>query len=666
MSDAPHHDAPSSSRANDADLAILIALMVAVAAAVAWTHWPALSAKAVCFDDSQYVIANPLVRAPSWDSISRFFGEVLTPTAVSGYYQPLTLTSLMLDVALAGNANDLAVFHRTSLLLHVGNTLLVVFFLYQLFARPVPAALVGLLFGVHPLTVECIPWSGERKTLLATFFALWSLVFYLRHVQSRDARWLVGVCIAYVLALLSKPTTIPLPLLMLVLDWWPLNRLNRSSVIEKLPLFALGGVSAIITFVSQSRTAGAGLQGDHVVITAALTVCHNIVFYLRKFFWPANLTPYYPYPEPFDFSNKAILYGLIGTLILIPAVLWSLRRTRSIAAGLLFFFLALLPVMQLVGFTITICSDKFMYLPMIGLLVLICSAISAAWAKSVPARIVITGVALALAATGSAWAREYYPAWKDSESLHRHMIAYAPNSGMLHDLLAGDLLNQGKIDEALEIQKKAVELDPAFPTARQNYGTSLMHKGRLDEARAQFEEAIKLAPAYCLPYANLGNIYATQKNFDKAIELMKKAVELEPSLPDVHYNLATLLAQQRKAEEAAKHFAQAIFHKPNYPEAHNNLGILLAQTNNMDKAIENFQQAVRLRPNYVSARGNLARALDRQGRRAEALKEYIEITKLDPNDAAARRAVNALTTRLPLNSTSRPAQAVPSMPESPQ
>ncbi|MBI5764835.1 MAG: tetratricopeptide repeat protein [Planctomycetes bacterium] len=663
MSDAPHPDAPTPPRAHDADLAILIALMLAVSAAVAWTHWPALSAQAVCFDDSQYVIANPLVRVPSWDSVSRFFGEVLTPTAVKGYYQPLSLTSLMLDVALAGNANDLAVFHRTSLFLHVANCLLVVFFLFQLFGRPVPAALVGLLFGVHPLTVECIPWSGERKTLLATFFALWSLVFYLRHVQSRDARWLIGVGVAYVLSLLSKPTTVPLPLLMLVLDWWPLNRLSRAAVIEKLPLLALGGVSAVITFVSQSRTAGAGLQGEHVFITAALTVCHNIVFYLGKFLWPTNLTPYYPYPEPFDFSSKAILFGLIGTLILIPAVLWSLRRTRSIAAGLLFFFIALLPVMQFVGFTITIASDKFMYLPMIGLLVLACSAVSAIWAKSMPAQVGITGVALALAITGSAKAREYYPAWKDSETLHRHMISFAPNSGMLHDLLAGDLLNQGKLDEAIEIQKKAVELDPAFPVARHNYGTSLMNKGRLDEARVQFEEAIKLAPDYCLPYGNLGNILAMQKNVDKAIELMKKAVELEPALPDVHYNLATLLAQQRKAEEAAKHFAQAIFYKPNYPEAHNNLGILLAQTNNMDKAVENFQQAVRLRPNYISARGNLARALDRQGRRMEALKEYIEITKLDPNDATARRAVNALTTRLPLNATSRPAQPTPSMPE---
>ncbi|MEK6644086.1 MAG: tetratricopeptide repeat protein [Planctomycetota bacterium] len=654
MSDTPgvtSHETSQPLRNREADIAVLVALMLAVAIAVAWTHWPALSAKALCFDDSQYVISNPLVRNPSWDSLSRFFGEVLTPTAVLGYYQPLSLTSLMLDVALSSNPNDLATFHRTSLVLHVANTLLIIFILYQLFAQPVPAVLVGLLFGVHPLTVECIPWSGERKTLLATFFALWSLVFYLRNVQTRDGRWLLGVGVAYVLAMLSKPTTVPLPLLMLVLDYWPLRRFTRDSVIQKMPLFALAAIFATITLISQSRTAGAGFQGDHVVITGVLTMCHNIVFYLRKIVWPTSLTPHYPYPQPFDFSNTDILYGVIGTAILIPTLIVSLKWTRALAAGWLFFFLALLPVMQIIGFTMVICSDKYAYLPMLGMLLIACAGAASLWSRSrgstkYATRTALVAAALLLAYQASVHSREYYPAWKDSETLHRHMLAHAPKSGMLHDLLAGVLRNQDKLDEAMELQQKAVELDPNLPIARHNLGTSLMTKGRLDDARVQFEEAIRLDPGYCLPYGNLGNIYAMQKNPDKAVELMMKAVELEPALPDIHYNLATILAQQQKAKESAEHFAQAIYYKPNNPEAHNNLGILLANTNNMDKAIENFQQAVRLRPTYVQARANLARALERQGRRNEAFKEYMEITKLDPNDATARRAVDALSRRL--------------------
>jgi hypothetical protein len=153
-------------------------LAVIIVVLVVWVHWPALSAKALSFDDQQYLTDNILVQNPSWTSAKRFVTEILTPSTVGGYYQPLSMISLMLDVALSGRPGNLQPFHRTSLILHVINTLLIVVLLYQLFGNPWVAAMIGLLYGVHPMSVESIPWIGERKTLLAAFFSLLALIAY--------------------------------------------------------------------------------------------------------------------------------------------------------------------------------------------------------------------------------------------------------------------------------------------------------------------------------------------------------------------------------------------------------------------------------------------------------------------------------------------------------
>ena len=199
---------------------ILANLLVAVCVLVVAVHLPTLWSQALTFDDPQYLLNNDLVQNPSWASVQKFLAEVLEPSTVSGYYQPLTMISLMIDHALGGRPDNLLPFHRTSLLLHVFNTALIIVLLYMLFSNVWAAAGVGLLFGLHPMTVESIAWVGERKTVLATFFALWSLVLYVRFAQRRRP-WLYGGCLAmYALALMSKPTSLPVPALMLLLDCW--------------------------------------------------------------------------------------------------------------------------------------------------------------------------------------------------------------------------------------------------------------------------------------------------------------------------------------------------------------------------------------------------------------------------------------------------------------
>jgi hypothetical protein len=242
---------------------ILTYLLIGVCVVVLLVHAPSLSARATFLDDHNFALENPLVQNPSWNSAKRFFLEVFEPSSIPGFYLPLTMTSLMIDRDMAGRYDSMRAYHRTSLALHVANTALVGVFLYLLFGRPVIAAGLALLFGLHPLSVESVCWISERKTVLAAFFALWSLIFYVRFTREKKQWHFVACCVVYALALLSKPIAVPLPAMMLLMDHWPLNRLNRKAIVEKWPLFVLGVLSAIVILVSQQRTAPAQLPGDY-------------------------------------------------------------------------------------------------------------------------------------------------------------------------------------------------------------------------------------------------------------------------------------------------------------------------------------------------------------------------------------------------------------------
>lgn len=275
---ADRENLESLSRKSLSQRQLLAKLLVGACVLVFIGHLPVLSVGALSFDDDQYLTNNELVRNPSWASARQFLSEVLEPSTVRGYYQPLTMISLMTDYALGGRPHNLLPFHRTSLLLHLANTVLVILLLHLLFGQAKVAVAVGLLFGLHPMTVEPIAWVSGRKTLLAAFFALWCLILYVRYARKRNG-WCYAGCLAmHALALMSKPTSLPLPALMLLIDFWPLRRLKRSCVLEKLPLFVVGGIVSIITFVSQSGTSLAVLPGQSEPWRIPMILCHNIIW----------------------------------------------------------------------------------------------------------------------------------------------------------------------------------------------------------------------------------------------------------------------------------------------------------------------------------------------------------------------------------------------------
>jgi Flp pilus assembly protein TadD len=602
---------------------LLAVLIICVCAAVIAVHWPALSAQALSFDDDQYLVNNVLVKSPSWSSAWKFLSQVLEPSTVQGYYQPLAMISLMLDYSLGGRVENLLPFHRTSLALHAANTALIIVLLYLLFGEVWIAAAAGLLFGLHPMTVEPIPWVGERKTLLAAFFTLWSILFYLRYtharvtptktvaeIQSSVNRSTWGFYIAcllfYLLALMSKPTSTPLPVLMLLLDFWPLKRFKWQSFLEKIPFFILGGIFAVITYISQTRTAITISPVKIGIGHVFFTLCHNIIFYLCKIIWPVNLSSHYPFPDPLNLSQPMVLAGVIGTCILIPLLLISLRWTRAAFTGWLFFFVAILPTMQIVGFSNVIASDKFAYLPSFGLLMILASFLCKLWnlwlknnVISGSKHVVIILFVLILASAESLATRSYLICWRNSVGLFEYMLSKAPNVPWLHN----------------------------------NLGVAYQSLGHYQEAMKSFNQAVKIKPDYADAHYNLGVTYGALGRSKDEIEKYKLAIKIRPDYVKAYYNLGVSYKDLGRYQDAIEAYKQAIKIKPEYAEAHLNLGAVYYTLGHYREAIEAYKQAIIIRPDFVLAHYALGAAYSVAGDKGSALEEYKILKTLDIEQA---------------------------------
>lgn len=598
------------SRGSTSSLGLLACSILVVCIAVMAVHWPALSAGALSFDDSQYLTKNKLVQNPGWSSAQRFLSEVLEPSTVHGYYHPLSMISLMTDYALGGSPENLMPFHRMSLILHMANTGLVIVLLYLLFGRALICASVGLLFGLHPMTVETIAWVGERKTVLTAFFALWSLIFYVCFARKRNLGFYIGCVVTYILALMSKPTCTPLPVLMLLMDYWPLGKLTWRSVLEKLPLFAIGAVSAMITYISQSRSCVVTLPVEYGPWRIPLVLCHNIVFYLWKIIWPVNLSSHYAFPSPMGISHPMVAAGIIGSFILIILLAVSLIWTRAAMISWLFFFIAALPTMQIIGFSNVIASDKFAYLPSVGLMMGLVSLLCWFCGVKKSGRFVfVTVVILALAVGETRATRRYLVRWDDTETFFNYMLDLTPDAAPLHNHLGAALAKQNRTDEAIGHYRRALEITDDYARAHNNLGLALKKQGHLDEAIDHYRKAVEYYPGFAEAHYHLGNALRAQNKLDEAIEHYHRAIEIQSDYINAYNNLANALVSQKKYPEAIEQYQKIIEIDSNDARVYNNLGNVMLLTRRFDEALEYFRKAVSLKSDYILPMNVIARVL---------------------------------------------------------
>ncbi len=636
------------------DTVLVVGLLIGLAVVVAAAHHTVLSAEAVSFDDTRYLFENPVLQRPGLASARAVLVEVLASSTVEGYYEPLSLISLMVDVARGGRIDHLRPFHETNLALHVINAVLAALLLHGLLtvatkdetapaddvrrssARAWAAALSGLLFGLHPMTVEPVAWVWERKTLLAAAFALGSLILYVHYARRGRRALYVASLALFLLALMSKPTTTPLPILMLVLDFWPLRRLSRRALAEKIPFLLLAGVFAAVTIISTARTSGVTAPDDRTVAETLLKIPYLIAFYLGKIAWPASLSPVYVLPEPMALSQARVLVGMTAAAVLFALTLWSLRRTRALAAGGLFFVLAILPTLGLVGYSWVGASDKYVYLPMIGLLLPTAWLLFGGWlGTAIPLRAALMAIVLVLSAAESVVTHRCLARWQDTDRLIAYALDLAPNSAEMHNNSGWAAARRGDRERAVRDFTRAIELRPRFAEAFFNRGTVHLADGEFDRAIADFTEAVRLAPRFVAAYGNRGLAHRGKGDYVRAIEDFTRAVDLAPADPVAWGNRGNAYAAVGEHDKALADLTRAVELRPDSAAAYVNRAFACVRAGAFDRAAVDYTRAIELAPDDADLwlhRGNARSAL---GLHEDAARDYTRAIALRPDHAAA-------------------------------
>jgi protein O-mannosyl-transferase len=429
--------------------------------------------------------------------------------------------------------------------------------------------------------------------------------------------------VLFSLALMSKSMLVTLPFVLLLLDYWPLQRFQSSKVHsrsstprrpstsdfriigrllrEKIPFFVLAAAASVVTFLVQSRT-GARVTGLPFLArleNALVSYCR----YLIKLCWPVDLSVFYPHPGSWPLQT-VLLSGVV--LVGVSSLAFALRRRCPyFLLGWFWFLGTLVPVIGLVQVGVQSMADRYTYFPMIGILVLLvwgACDLTQRWRFQ---SIAVSMVGAATIYCCAVLTREQTTRWKDGETLFRHAIAVTANNCIAQNNLAVALEKKGLWEEAIVHYRGAIRLKPGYAEAHNGLGLVLEKKGRSEEAISQMQEALRLRPAFAQAHNSLGATLARKGRFDEAVRHLQEALRLRPGMAEAHFNLGVVLGTQGRLDEAIQQYQEALKLKPDDAEAHNFLGGALANKRRFDEAIRHFQDALRLRPGYAQALENL-------------------------------------------------------------
>lgn len=566
----------------------------------------------VNYDDDRYIVQNTHTRGLSWETIRWAF----TTTAEANWH-PLTWMSHALDYQFFHlNA---AGHHLDSLLLHALNVVLLFLLLHSATKRVGRSLLVAALFAVHPLNVESVAWVAERKNLLCTFFFFLALWAYGGYVQKPNWRRYLAVAGLFAMGLMSKPMVITLPFVLLLFDYWPLGRIQGTPpsalrdqqaipraplaklFLEKVPLLALSASSAWVTMHAQNS---GGAVRSVAQFPLGIRLENSIVAYaayLWKMIWPAHLAVLYPHAGN---SLPGWQVGL-GTLVLlgITALALRYRSQRYLTTGWLWFLGTLVPVIGLVQVGYQSMADRYTYIPLIGVFVMLVWGVAEladhrklglAW-RLVPAAVMLVSLSWA--------ARRQLSYWDSGLDLWSHTLAVNPNNFIAEDNLGDSLLTAGKPDEAYPHFQRAAEIMPRDPWSHGNMGAYLQQKGRLQEAIAEYRTTLSLSQdrfMVALTSANLGSAYRDLGDDKDALESYNGAIDINPYQSNAYFGRAVLYRKQGKLAEAIRDFSKAVELQPT-AEGYVQLGQALAQAQRREEALAAIDQALKISPESAEA-----------------------------------------------------------------
>ena len=581
----------TAKRTRNKQYVLLICAGLALATVIAYEHL--YHSDFVDYDDDMYVTENPHVK-------NGITGESISWAFTTGHaynWHPLTWLSHMLDCQLFGTRPGW--HHLTNLLLHIINTLLLFSVLKRMTGALLASGFVAAVFALHPLHVESVAWISERKDVLSTLFWLLTMAAYLWYVRRPGLSRYLLTLLCFALGLMAKPMLVTLPFVLLLLDYWPLGRFqleqtakdaepqgrksaNASSkwrvvyqlVWEKMPLLALAAISSIVTFIVQ-RSGGALVQTG--TLSLDVRIANSLVSYLRyvtKMICPSRLAVFYPY------HSLSLLLAIACFVILVAvtvAVIYVGRRRQYLPVGWFWYVGTMVPVIGLVQVGSQSIADRYTYVPLIGLFIIIAwgaSELSTRWRyqKIVLGICSATVLTILLIST-----RMQVSHWQNSFTLFEHTLAVTEGNSITHNHYGAFLLEQGRFDQALTQFNEALRISPGFHEARKNRGSALLDKGKFDEAIATFNELLRAAPDWPNAHYWLGVAYGRKGAYERAIKPFKEALRLSPDWPEAYNDLALVYLLLGRYDLAIENYKQALWLKPDYPQAINNLKIAITK-----------------------------------------------------------------------------------------
>jgi protein O-mannosyl-transferase len=609
-------------------------------------------------DDSVYVYANPLV----WNGLTVPSVAHAFTSGRASLWVPMTWISLMAD----WNLYDVHAggYHLTNVLLHAATAILLCLALQQMTKRLWPSLFAAALFAVHPLRVESVAWITERKDVLSGVFFMLTLMAYVAYARRPFSlvRYALAL-VLFALGLMAKPMLVTLPLVLLLLDYWPLRRMNSRErphdptvgrwwnrvpvvvwlLVEKIPFLILAVADSVVTMLVQ---ANAVTVGERLRVWGRVgQVATSYVFYLYKFFYPVNLAVVYP-RRPENLPLGEVLAALAILAAITVAALLARRRCPYLIVGWLWFLLMSLPMVGLVRVGITVVTDRSTYLPQIGL------AIALAWGAadlcggSQRRRWVCGAAAGLVLAVAMALAFRQTSYWSDSETLWMHTLQCTSKNGVAEMDFGNLLLEEGRYDEALVHAKNAMALLPDMPQPYLAMGRIAMFHGDLDQAEKYLSRAVKIDPRFTLAYARLGLLLHQRGRFSDAIGMFNECVKIDPWNCEAWLDIGRCLKALGNTKDATLVFQQVARFSPEYASSLVRLGLTLAGRGRFVEAAENFQRVIDVFPDRIDARLGLAQVLAAQGRTKQALAEYETVLKIAPNEPEARQSIARLRSKI--------------------
>lgn len=585
----------------------------------------------VNFDDDVYVYKNPHVAGGlNWNGIVWAFTHVH-----SSNWHPLTWLSHMLDCQLYGlNPGG---HHLTNILLHAATAILLFLVLRQMTGFTWRCAFVAALFAVHPLRVESVAWIAERKDVLSGLFFMLAVSAYVAYVQHSRSAYFYGLTILMTaLALMSKPMVVTLPFILLLLDYWPLRRLEKPDdkatfqhlIIEKIPLLVLAGAVCVITTFAQKEA----MSSPPLSLRLANALV-SYVTYLEQMAYPSNLAVLYPFPDHLAISRIAV--AVVVLVIVSIAAVAMRHRQPWLLFGWLWYVVMLLPVIGILQVGAQAHADRYTYLPQIGLYIALAWTTADLCSGRFYHSLVLGGLlaSVLIALTSLSHSQTGY--WRSSESLWTHDLTCTADN-LTADINYGNvLLEKERMGEAVAYYQKALQCKPDDAEANVSLGYALIKQDKGDEAVLNLQKALDIKPDNPEAHNDLGIISFEKGNTSEAIAHFEKALQARPEYAEAYYNYGNALFQQGDMDGAIARYQQALKIKADYAEARYNLGNALFQKGKLDEAILNYQQALQIKPNYMSAAYNLGMAFKHAGRTDDAIAQFRRALELQPDSAEA-------------------------------